>query len=181
MRFLKKQGFEIVASFEDSKTVCSSLKAAGVEEVRQVPHVVEVLPHERDAGYIGAPKPPPKAQQSKFSEGSDWWKKGSGSLIDRHRQRYDNYDYDSDLSHSREVDDYFADQGEFARTQSRFDETLSNYDPYDPNFDPDAVIEMSEVLGDPDAPPMRLHEVLDTDGFFLSDTTPRRRRAARGA
>lgn len=50
-------GCEVVAGFDDNPHVVAMLADVGVAEPVQVPHLVEIQPWERQAGYLGAPKP----------------------------------------------------------------------------------------------------------------------------
>jgi hypothetical protein len=57
VRSLLGAGVEVVASFDDNRAVLAALQAAGVDDVRLVPHLVDVAPWEWSAGYLGAPRP----------------------------------------------------------------------------------------------------------------------------
>lgn len=60
IKALRALGKEVVASFDDYRTVCKAFEYLGIPDVRKVRHFVKVLPHESAAGYLGAPKIPHK-------------------------------------------------------------------------------------------------------------------------
>jgi hypothetical protein len=58
IKALRVLGKEVVASFDDYRTVCRAFKRIGIPDVRKTRHLVKILPHEYVAGYLGAPKIP---------------------------------------------------------------------------------------------------------------------------
>ena len=176
IRALRALGHEVVASFDDRTAVCKALESEKVPDVRKVPHLVTPLPHEYDAGYIGAPKPKPETKSSGNWKSNDrWWEKGSGSLINRHQQSF--FDDYRDLDD--ELDELMAEEFANAKrdpyeSQRRFEEVLNSIG------EGEDRVEMSEVLDDPDAPPLRLHEIKEVDNFYLSEFRGTKKRNRRG-
>lgn len=56
VRALQAMGVDVLTGWDDNAQVIEALRAEGVPAL-QVPRIVEVLPHEWRAGYLGAPKP----------------------------------------------------------------------------------------------------------------------------
>lgn len=194
---LRALGKDVIACFDDRTAVCRQLKDIGVPDVRQVKHLVEPLPHEYTAGYIGAPKPALGAYThygygydhgyrgttSGGTADSNWWLGGQGSLLERHDAAFGSgvsqhgskgaKHSDSDYDPAAYKVPGLTIDNQTGMTHSealaRYERAMADIDPSDPEFDPDEEIDMSDILGDPDAPPMRLHEILDSDSFWTED------------
>jgi hypothetical protein len=190
---LRALGKDVIACFDDRTSVCRQLREIGVPNVHQVKHLVEPLPHEYTAGYIGAPRPSPSSYThygygGTAGTGSRWWESGQGSLLERHDAAFHSgtsHSHGKSEKHDRPDSDFgaLAIEDHTGMTQdearARFERAMADVDPLDPLFDPNAEIEMSDITGDPDAPPQRLHEILDSDGFWAEDVEQQKRGSRR--